>query len=82
MGLVGDGIQNIWFSCKGVHALERLRFVLKYDVEDFSDMLTFGGLLTRNGKFKMNALLGELRWTLKIERFIAQNRRMNAGFAL
>ena len=44
LGLVGDGIQNIWFSCKGDRALERLRFVLRYDAEDFSDIITFGGL--------------------------------------
>jgi len=38
-------------------------------------------LLTKDGKFKMSALIRELRSILKAEHFIARNQRMNAGFA-
>jgi len=57
LGLVSAGIQNIWLQVKGKDALERLRFILRYDADDFSDVLNFGGLLTSDGKFKMSALI-------------------------
>ena len=52
----GDGIQNVWFNCKGELALDRLRYALRYDPDDYNDILFYSGLLTTDGKFQIGTL--------------------------
>jgi len=57
LDLTSFGVQNVWFECKKEEALYRLRLILRFDTDDFADLLKYGGLLTMDGKFKLSTLI-------------------------
>jgi len=57
LDLISSGVQNVWFECRKEGALDRLRLILRFDADDFADVLKYGGLLTKDRKFKLKAFI-------------------------
>ena len=57
MNLICSGVRNVWHECKKEGGLEGLRLILRFSTDDFVDVLKYGGLLTKDDKFKLHALI-------------------------